>query len=140
MRKLDELTDKQKSLMDSLKEIGPILKGSIHIQKRKCGKPNCRCSKGKLHRAAYLVYRNRGKTERKYLGSTVPAKVRKYVNNYRKLKRNLEKLTEVTYKIIVEEKNQKRLDKLLMEIRKRLEKEDLGKIIEIHNEKKRDSK
>jgi hypothetical protein len=35
----------------------PLLPGSLYTLRRKCGKPNCRCSRGELHESTVLSYR-----------------------------------------------------------------------------------
>ena len=31
------------------KRTGPVLRGSLHKEWKRCGKPGCRCARGKLH-------------------------------------------------------------------------------------------
>ena len=38
----------------------PLLPGSLYTLKRKCGKSNCRCSRGELHDSTVLSYRGNG--------------------------------------------------------------------------------
>lgn len=38
-----------------------LLPGSLYILRRKCGKPNCRCSGGELHESTVLSYRGQGR-------------------------------------------------------------------------------
>ena len=35
----------------------PLLPGSLYTSRRKCGKPNCRCTRGQLHESTVLSYR-----------------------------------------------------------------------------------
>jgi hypothetical protein len=39
----------------------PLLPGSFHTLRRKCGKPNCRCNRGELHESTVLSYRGQGR-------------------------------------------------------------------------------
>jgi len=39
----------------------PLLPGSIYTLRRKCGKPNCRCTRGQLHESTVLSYRGQGR-------------------------------------------------------------------------------
>src|SRR5271165_2441057 len=39
----------------------PLLPGSLYNLRRKCGKPNCRCSRGELHESTVLSYRGQGR-------------------------------------------------------------------------------
>jgi hypothetical protein len=39
----------------------PLLPGSLYTLRRKCGKPNCKCSRGELHESTVLTYRGDGR-------------------------------------------------------------------------------
>jgi hypothetical protein len=39
----------------------PLLPGSLYTLRRKCGKPNCRCTRGELHESTALSYRGEGR-------------------------------------------------------------------------------
>ena len=39
----------------------PLLPGSLYTLRRKCGKSNCRCSRGELHESTVLSYRGQGR-------------------------------------------------------------------------------
>jgi hypothetical protein len=41
----------------------PLLPGSLYTLRRKCGKPNCRCSRGELHQSTVLSYRGHGRPQ-----------------------------------------------------------------------------
>jgi hypothetical protein len=59
-----QLLDAQRQLPQLLEEcLGrePLLPGSIYTMRRKCGKPNCRCSRGELHESTVLSYRGQGR-------------------------------------------------------------------------------
>ena len=39
-----------------------LIRGSVVVHRRRCGKPNCRCAAGDLHEATVLSYSERGRT------------------------------------------------------------------------------
>jgi hypothetical protein len=39
----------------------PLLPGSLYTLRRKCGKSNCRCTRGELHESTVLSYRGQGR-------------------------------------------------------------------------------
>jgi hypothetical protein len=39
----------------------PLLPGSLYTLRRKCGKPNCHCSRGEFHESTVLSYRGQGR-------------------------------------------------------------------------------
>ncbi|MFN0051353.1 MAG: DUF6788 family protein [Planctomycetales bacterium] len=41
-------------------ERAPLLPGSLYTLRRKCGKSNCRCTRGELHESSVLSYRGQG--------------------------------------------------------------------------------
>jgi hypothetical protein len=43
------------------------LPGSVHLEWRRCGKPNCRCAKGRLHGPYYVRRWREGGRQRKEL-------------------------------------------------------------------------
>ncbi len=47
--KLSRLNDQRTKLMFSIVHGRPMIHGMLHEVFRKCGKKNCRCSKGQLH-------------------------------------------------------------------------------------------
>jgi hypothetical protein len=50
------------------KTLPKMLRGSVHRQFKKCGKPNCKCASGKLHGAYYYHFaRVNGKLKKRYL-------------------------------------------------------------------------
>ncbi len=50
------------------KVLPKMLRGSVHQQFKKCGKPNCKCTRGTLHGAYYYHFvRMDGKLKKQYL-------------------------------------------------------------------------
>ena len=41
---------------------GPLLRGSLVVLRRRCGKPSCHCAKGKPHETPALSYSFKGAT------------------------------------------------------------------------------
>jgi hypothetical protein len=72
-RDLDKLSRMRQSLIELAKEIesivhvfaerDTIVKGTVYEQKRKCGKPNCRCAKGEPHISMVLSCSEEGRTK-----------------------------------------------------------------------------
>lgn len=59
-----QLTQVQQQLATLLEDCfgrGPLLPGSLYTLRRKCGKPNCRCTRGELHESTALSYRGQGR-------------------------------------------------------------------------------
>ena len=41
--------------------------GTVHVQYRVCGRPNCRCRSGQRHPAHFLFWRQDGKLRKRYI-------------------------------------------------------------------------
>jgi len=65
----------------------PMTPGSFYLQKRRCGKPGCRCARGQLHEA-WVISRSQGGTSRTLM---VPveqrARLRQLTFEYRRYQR-----------------------------------------------------
>jgi len=59
--------------------------------RRKCGKPNCRCVRGKLHVSRVLSYSRRGKTGLLTLSPSQVPRIRTALQRYRQGLQRLER-------------------------------------------------
>jgi hypothetical protein len=62
-------------MQDSLPKI-KALPGKVHIQNVRCGKVNCKCAKGELHKAFYRFWSHRGKVKKAYVRKADVERVR----------------------------------------------------------------
>ena len=60
-----------------------MVRGSVVVHRRRCGKPNCRCAVGDLHEATVLSYSERGRTRFVMLPQAEVAAVAEAVDRYR---------------------------------------------------------
>ncbi len=68
-----------------------MIRGSVVLQRRRCGKPNCRCTDGlSLHEATVLSYSEAGRNRTVMLSSEQIAPVRAAVERYRAAQAKLE--------------------------------------------------
>ena len=52
-----------------------LLKGSLHLETKRCGKPNCRCQRGFRHGPYfYRRWRQGGRQRKEYVASEIVAK------------------------------------------------------------------
>jgi len=49
-------------LLEEILATKAIIKGTVYKQKKKCGNPNCKCARGKLHTANILSFSEEGRT------------------------------------------------------------------------------
>lgn len=69
-----------------------LLPGSLYTLRRKCGKPNCRCTRGELHESIVLSYRGQGRPKN---FSPPPEQIdtlRKLTDEYRRVRQARAKL------------------------------------------------
>lgn len=68
-----------------------VVRGSVVVHRRRCGKPNCRCAGGEaLHEATVLSYSEQGRTRFVMLPAAQVAAVRAAVERYRAAQATLE--------------------------------------------------
>ena len=96
------LEAKMSRLSRQMRQLGPLLKGSLIDRKIPCGKPNCRCRNGEGHPGLYLTYSLEGKTKTVYIPKKMAPRVRKWAQNYARFKALLEEMFQIQLKMIKE--------------------------------------
>ena len=72
-------------------QVPRFVRGSVVVQKRRCGKPNCHCARGEaLHEATVLNYSEQGRTRAVMLPAEAVGPVREAVQAYRAARLALE--------------------------------------------------
>jgi len=103
----NELERRFKELQQELAQIGHICSGSIIFQKRKCGKPNCSCKEDqqKFHGPYYIWTRKEnGKTITRSLTGEKAEQCIECTNNYKKLRKIIKEMKEITVKLVEKRK------------------------------------
>lgn len=80
-----------------------VVRGSLVVMDRHCGKSGCRCQKGFKHRSLYISQRYKGSTRMIYVPKRSEAKARKWIDNYRQLKIVLDKISDINIQILTKE-------------------------------------
>ena len=78
----------------------PLVKGNVYELARKCGKPNCICTRGQLHRSMVLTWSEGGKSR---LFSIPPERVgelKEKSEEYLRVRRARARVTEICREII----------------------------------------
>jgi len=79
----------------------PLVKGNVYELARKCGKPNCICTRGQLHRSMVLTWSEGGKSR---LFSIPPERVgelKEKSEEYLRVRRARARVTEICGEILV---------------------------------------
>jgi hypothetical protein len=84
----------------------PFLRGSLVERARPCGKPNCRCQRGQLHRSLYLATRYNGGRALLYIPRALEETVRLWVQNGRSLSRQLQGFNQLQLEQLLQRKRQ----------------------------------
>jgi hypothetical protein len=85
-------------LEDALRPL-PMVLGYLFMMRRRCGRPGCRCARGRLHLSWYLSRRAEGKTKLSYLGRVVPEWLGPQVRRYRDFQRALASIRKIDREI-----------------------------------------
>lgn len=81
-----------------------FLRGTLSERAGKCGKPNCHCAQGQLHRSLYLVQSQAGMPRQICVPQAWQQRVRQAVNDYRQMQRLIEEVSELEWKRLKERK------------------------------------
>lgn len=72
-----------------------LLRGTLRICARTCGKQNCKCNRGEKHESLYLVVSQDGKLRHIFVPRSMEAEVRLWVEHYQKAQDLLEDISEI---------------------------------------------
>ena len=94
------LLEKRRKAAKELSLAEEILRGSIVMVKRYCGKANCRCLKGYKHRSLYISQSNKGESRLIYIPQRSEKEVRRLIRNYQALKRMMEEISRINIQLM----------------------------------------
>jgi hypothetical protein len=75
-----------------------LMRGSLLVRRRVCGKEGCKCTRGQLHESLYLVLSEGGRTRQLYVPRAFEARVRQWVENHRRARRLMEEISRRYWK------------------------------------------
>jgi len=112
LARLSELALRQRrqGLAQQLPPVTEVLRGSLVERYVTCGNPACKCAKGERHGPQWYltVTLGRGRTT----GGVVPEEnlpqVRAWIDNYHKLKEQLEKISDINRELLRRRREQER--------------------------------
>lgn len=97
---LHELAQEIPRLVPVFAERDPLVKGTVYEQRRKCGKPSCRCATGEPHRSMILSRSEAGRTRLVAIASGHLKDVRVLTERYQRFRRARARLGQI-YKTMV---------------------------------------
>ncbi|HZW34914.1 MAG TPA: DUF6788 family protein [Isosphaeraceae bacterium] len=84
----------------------PLIRGSLVLQHRSCGKPYCRCRRGQKHPALYLHTRSVDGRVRIYIPPALHDTTRQWVDNGRRVKRLIDRVSQHHLQALLERKQE----------------------------------
>ena len=75
-----------------------LMRGSLSVRQRVCGKEGCKCTRGQLHKSLYLVLTEDGRTRQLYVPRAFEARVRQWVENHGLARRLMEEISRCYWK------------------------------------------
>lgn len=81
---------------------GKVIRGSLIEVYRKCGKPGCKCEKGKGHGPKHILTINfpKRRPEQDYIPLEYVTQVKQYIDNYHQFKELLEQICAINRDIL----------------------------------------
>ncbi|MFA5015395.1 MAG: DUF6788 family protein [Actinomycetota bacterium] len=102
---MEQEMKKTTSHLDKLVHKGSFLRGNPVVMKRVCGNKKCSCYlKGKKHQSIYISKNKAGKRKMIYIPRRLEDEVRAKLDAYQRVKRLVEKISELNYRKLEEDK------------------------------------
>lgn len=95
---------RDRSRIAELAHYSPLLRGTLSVRSRQCGKTGCRCARGELHVSLYLVQSHNGKPRQLCVPKAWEARVHRAVRDYQELQVLVEELSEVEWQRLIRRK------------------------------------
>ncbi len=78
----------------------PLVKGNVYEIARRCGTPNCRCTRGRLHRNMVLTWSEQGRHHMRSIPPAQLAELRRKSNEYLRFRRARAEVSVLCKKIL----------------------------------------
>ena len=103
------LRSRREGLTKLLPPLREVLRGSLMKRYLTCGKPECKCARGQRHGPVWYLSVTLDQSHR--TGATVPSdqveQVRRWIENYHRVKERLEKISNINRELLRRAKGQK---------------------------------
>ena len=109
-RQFDQLSRLRQALREHLEDLeksleiafgrGPMVKGNVYELARKCGKANCACTRGGLHRSMVLTWSHEGKSKLYSIPPERLSALQEKSAEYLRFRRARARVTEICKKIL----------------------------------------
>jgi hypothetical protein len=95
--------EKERELRSQLAKLvhgSGLIRGTLAVRERTCGKPGCKCARGEKHASLYLVAAYDGKYRQVFIPSALEDAVRLWVANHQRARELLEEISRLQYERI----------------------------------------
>ena len=109
-KQFDQLSRLRRALREHLEDLeksleiafgrGPMVKGNVYELARKCGKANCACTRGELHRSMVLTWSHEGKSKLYSIPPERLSALQEKSAEYLRFRRARARVTEICKKIL----------------------------------------
>ena len=101
------LRQRRQGLVKLLPPVGEVMRGSLVERYVTCGNPSCKCASGERHGPMWYltVTLGPGRTTGGIISADQVEQVRRWVENYRRLKDDLEGISEINRELLRREQN-----------------------------------
>ena len=82
-----------------------VIRGTLLVRRRRCGKVNCRCARGDGHESLFLVISENGRTRQLFVPKDWESRVRLWVEDYHRARVLLEEVSRVYWDKVRERKD-----------------------------------
>jgi hypothetical protein len=72
-----------------------VIRGTLLVRQRKCGKPNCRCAQGIGHESLFLAISENGRTRQLFVPKDWESRVRLWVEDYHRARKLMEEVSRI---------------------------------------------
>jgi len=101
------MSSKERDLRSQAKQLlvgAGLLHGNLSEREQTCGKPNCPCARGELHRSLVLTVRGEGKVHQIYIPKALEATVTRWLDQDRKIRDLLQQISRMHWQKIERQK------------------------------------
>jgi len=99
-----ELRARRARLARQVPDLQAVIRGSLLIQRRRCGKPECRCTRGELHGPyVYLAVRAGRRSRLLYIPAELAQEVQRRVQMTERVEATLAELSAINLELLSRE-------------------------------------
>ena len=95
-----DLFKKRREAAKGMLRMQEVVRGSVVIMNRLCGKTSCRCQKGFKHRSLYISQRYKGRTRMIYISKRLESTARRLISNHHKIKIVMDKISDINIRML----------------------------------------